>query len=268
MNEFEALTNLGNGPIIFTYYSERELSTSTLQYGNLTWKPWFQRSGFYITLSSITDPSSTVPSYLNLDGLPRSDLRPIAQCWDGRVCTFHREISVLLVFRKYSTHFKRPSSKYKISNYTHQFKYDGENYSHSPAVVVKKPKGKGLVDRSYSSSFINMFLTQGEIIPLLSLRLTLFGVVTSEGNSGTLGVWCGALRDGYTELQGEGDTHNFPINISHIIPHPRNIESTFNIYENILKICDGTLCHYTKLTSNSNKTRWKNKQLKYVVFKL
>ena len=32
MNEFEALTNLANGPIIFTYYSESELSTSTLQY--------------------------------------------------------------------------------------------------------------------------------------------------------------------------------------------------------------------------------------------
>ena len=32
MNEFEALTNLANGPIIFTYYAEKELSISTLQY--------------------------------------------------------------------------------------------------------------------------------------------------------------------------------------------------------------------------------------------
>ena len=32
MNEFEALTNLANGPIIFTYYAESELSRSTIQY--------------------------------------------------------------------------------------------------------------------------------------------------------------------------------------------------------------------------------------------
>ena len=34
MNEFEALTNLANGPIIFTHYAESELSISTLQYIN------------------------------------------------------------------------------------------------------------------------------------------------------------------------------------------------------------------------------------------
>ena len=33
MNEFKALTNLANGPIIFTYYAKSELSISTLQYG-------------------------------------------------------------------------------------------------------------------------------------------------------------------------------------------------------------------------------------------
>ena len=32
LNEFEALMNLVNGPIIFTYYAEKELSISTLQY--------------------------------------------------------------------------------------------------------------------------------------------------------------------------------------------------------------------------------------------
>ena len=31
MNEFEAVTNLANGPIIFTYYAEKELSISTIQ---------------------------------------------------------------------------------------------------------------------------------------------------------------------------------------------------------------------------------------------
>ena len=32
LNEFEALTNLANGPIIFTCYSESDPYTSTLQY--------------------------------------------------------------------------------------------------------------------------------------------------------------------------------------------------------------------------------------------
>ena len=31
MNKFEALTNLANGLIIFTYYAEKELSNSTIQ---------------------------------------------------------------------------------------------------------------------------------------------------------------------------------------------------------------------------------------------
>ena len=32
MNEFEALKNSANGPTIFTYYAESELSISTIQY--------------------------------------------------------------------------------------------------------------------------------------------------------------------------------------------------------------------------------------------
>ena len=32
MNEFEALTNSANGPIVFTYYAESELPRSTGQY--------------------------------------------------------------------------------------------------------------------------------------------------------------------------------------------------------------------------------------------
>ena len=32
LNEFEDLTNLANGPIIFTYYAESELSRSTIQH--------------------------------------------------------------------------------------------------------------------------------------------------------------------------------------------------------------------------------------------
>ena len=32
LNEFEALTNLANGQIIFTYYAESELSISTIHY--------------------------------------------------------------------------------------------------------------------------------------------------------------------------------------------------------------------------------------------
>ena len=30
LNEFEALTDLANGPIILTYYAEKELSISTI----------------------------------------------------------------------------------------------------------------------------------------------------------------------------------------------------------------------------------------------
>ena len=32
LNEFEALKNLANRPIIFTYYAEKEPSISTIQY--------------------------------------------------------------------------------------------------------------------------------------------------------------------------------------------------------------------------------------------
>ena len=32
MSEFEALTYLANGPIIFMYYAESEISTSTIKY--------------------------------------------------------------------------------------------------------------------------------------------------------------------------------------------------------------------------------------------
>ena len=32
LNKFESLTNLANGPIIFMYYAESELASSTLQY--------------------------------------------------------------------------------------------------------------------------------------------------------------------------------------------------------------------------------------------
>ena len=32
LNEFEAVINLANGPIIFTYYAQRELSRSATQY--------------------------------------------------------------------------------------------------------------------------------------------------------------------------------------------------------------------------------------------
>ena len=32
LNKFEPLMNLANGPIIFTYYAESELSISTTQY--------------------------------------------------------------------------------------------------------------------------------------------------------------------------------------------------------------------------------------------
>ena len=46
MNEFEALTNLANGPIIFMYYAESDLSTSPKKYtkfcndaGQYTTKP-------------------------------------------------------------------------------------------------------------------------------------------------------------------------------------------------------------------------------------
>ena len=44
LNEFEALTNLANGPIIFTYYAESDLSTSTLQQLNTDAKFVYQLS--------------------------------------------------------------------------------------------------------------------------------------------------------------------------------------------------------------------------------
>ena len=37
LNEIESLTNLANGPIIFTYYAEKELSISTIQYALILW---------------------------------------------------------------------------------------------------------------------------------------------------------------------------------------------------------------------------------------
>ena len=42
LNEFEALTSLANGPIIFTYYAEKELSISTIE--KLTTKNYWSKN--------------------------------------------------------------------------------------------------------------------------------------------------------------------------------------------------------------------------------
>ena len=44
LNEFEALTNLDNTPIIFTYYSEKGLSISTIQYTHFRCSSRYLRS--------------------------------------------------------------------------------------------------------------------------------------------------------------------------------------------------------------------------------
>ena len=48
LNEFEAVTNSANGPIIFTYYAQSALSQSSLQYAqNKENKLFWASPGFY-----------------------------------------------------------------------------------------------------------------------------------------------------------------------------------------------------------------------------